>query len=389
MSLEPAVPCGENRVSDLPDLVFVAGYRRCFGSSLACLVNGHPEVLVLDDSRQAVEASAGAAARDVLRRVPPSSGGAALAEDRETRYRALAANLVSRGRRLRWFGDTVSVDAMDDAQLDALGAHALLYVVRDVRSWLLEQATLGKVFEDENVAPLAIRYVCAFLRTFAFPRCVRIRTELLSSDPAAAAAEVGAFLSLELPRRGNAPARVGFEPAPQLTDHPLWRGLLPIFEKYYFAPRQAHDAAEIAADCASLANLAAHPAGVDELYDHPDTGFAAPLPAEPPPARSASRVWTIPWQLMRVAEERLVEVERLAAEVGRLRTACDERLRTIEELHAEANRLRWTCDKRMEVVRALEATCAERLLLIEELHAEAQRRQNIIDDLEKRRWPLR
>lgn len=267
----------------------VLGSRKSGTSTAVAIANAHSDVFCLYevDFTQAPDLGRNA---DLVTFLPDARqlfGGGGTIADALT---ALGKMLTVRGHRFGHIGTKI-IDRGPDL-FARLGCPAL-YLVRDVRTWAAKGRIVTNLIGNANAAPVIAGYVTDYLATFLFPEIRRARLEELIHDHASLPTSIAALLTL--PNAGftewwtrnewrtAAPKnysnwieghRSAFLPPEfqdtkvALAEHPFWRGLLPLFDKYYAGYAGAFPKAEVEADMAAVRAVAtAHSMTLNEGYE--------------------------------------------------------------------------------------------------------------------------
>lgn len=261
-------------------LLFVTGAWKTATSPLVALLNAHPDVFVLYEA--------------VLFADPPSKRGREFlasypeahrffrADAGPEAYRGMQAWLRSAGHPYAVFGDKVPTLSVD--VLRKFAGEAVVYCVRDVRTWLAKKQIHTAYMTKENVVPTAVSFCVHFLESFRLRHRLHIRTETFVEDNDAVIRQLGAFLGMDLAthcsgfwRRvadhppGTPKAAVPWwegshrtsqqrperlDVAVRLRPHPFWDRLLAIFDSYVEVLNTEVDPARIDRDVARLERLA-------------------------------------------------------------------------------------------------------------------------------------
>ncbi len=203
---------------------------------------------------------------------------------------ALGEMLTARGHRFTRIGTKV-IDRGPDF-FAQLGCPAL-YLIRDIRTWAAKGRVVVNVIGNADAVPVIVSYVADYVATFLFPDIRRARLEDLTRDATSLPRDIAALLGLPMNNftewwtrtdwRTQIPKnysnwidghRSAFLPPEfqdtkvTLADHPFWRAILPLFDKYYGGFATAFPNAEVEADLASLRAMpAAHAMTINEGYD--------------------------------------------------------------------------------------------------------------------------
>ena len=266
-----------------PSLLFVSGEAKTGTSSIVGMLNSHPEIFVLYEANpnQAQGLSnRGARVRGALpRHADAFHSRAGLVG---ALPRAIGTLLAELGHPYRYFGDKVLSYLMTDGQFAQMGAASVIYLVRDLRTWLCKNAVVDYFVQEAGVAGRAVMYVSNFLRSFLLPKVLRISMDEMIHQNHAVLVRMGEFLQLPLlPHAKRWWKHVGKYEAgdpkgavnwwkghdssmlrPRTEDtravlrpHPFWEKILPIFDRYYGDLSATHDPAQVQRDRQALQEI--------------------------------------------------------------------------------------------------------------------------------------
>ena len=203
---------------------------------------------------------------------------------------ALGEMLADRGYRFDHLGTKI-IDRGADL-FAQLGCPAL-YLIRDVRTWAAKGRIVTNLIGEASAAPVIAGYVADYVATFLFPDIRRARMEDFTQDRDALPRSIAALLGLpeagftewwtRTEWRTQAPKnysnwidghRSAFLP-PEfqdtkavLADHPFWRALLPLFDKYYAGFAGTFSRQEVETDLAAVRALStSHSMTLNEGYE--------------------------------------------------------------------------------------------------------------------------
>ena len=265
-----------------PSLLFVSGEAKTGTSSIVGMLNSHPEIFVLYEANPNQAQGLSNRGSEFVERYPATRALFTPAQDWLKPYRAIGTLLAELGHPYRYFGDKVLSYLMTDGQFAQMGAAPVIYLVRDLRTWLCKNAVVDYFVQEAGVAGRAVMYVSNFLRSFLLPKVLRISMEEMIHQNHAVLVRMGEFLQLPLlPHAKRWWKHVGKYEAgdpkgavnwwkghdssmlrPRTEDtravlrpHPFWERILPIFDRYYGDLSATHDPAQVQRDRQALQEI--------------------------------------------------------------------------------------------------------------------------------------
>jgi len=255
---------------------FITGGQATGTSTLAGILNCHPEVLMLYEVRMYYD-QLSRYGRLFIEAFPDSRTLFRFEQDPGIAYARLVQWLQARGRHYRYVGDklpSVNVRLLNDLQ-----PYRVLFTCRDIRTWLCKNSVVSFYMTEYDVVPAAIDYTKCLIESFLLPTCLRIRMEDMIRDNLGMVERLSEFLDLDLTTHLDAWwTKVGrwtddpFKSAlkwwelhpscrlePQSEDtqvllrpHDFWDALLPIFDKYFQDPAGSFSPSEIQRDLSAI-----------------------------------------------------------------------------------------------------------------------------------------
>lgn len=273
-----------------PKLLFVIGPHKSSTSSLVGILNCHPGIFMLyetDLTRPAITKYG----LQLLERLPQARRFFHLTDNVETSYRAFARFLCDHtGNEYLYTGDKIVT--MDLAKFQDVDAK-FIFPIRDLRTWLAKDTIIRYYRTDIDAVPVAIDFVRYAIDARRFPSGLCISMEDLIQENDVAVSRLGEHLELDLAARASRWwEKVGLYPSGdpkrfqtwnrghysstqspekvdtvvELEDHPFWREILPIFDRYHGAGAKVSKS-QMRADLARLENLRVeYSAPLGELY---------------------------------------------------------------------------------------------------------------------------
>jgi len=179
-------------------------------------------------------------------------------EDLQTLYSQLQEFLKRKGYPYKYVGD--KLPGLNANFHVSLNAFKVIFSVRDIRTWLGKDLVVRKYGMRQDVIPAAIDYSICFLKSFKLSQVFHVRMEDLISQNEMLFKELGKFLSLDLNHdiqnwwkkipitdKNNPNASDPWwethdsslrqpkenDTVTQISPHPFWEKILPVFDKYY------------------------------------------------------------------------------------------------------------------------------------------------------------
>jgi len=116
--------------------------------------------------------------------------------DYASAYRKLADWLAARGFSYKFFGD--KSPNLDPPGLAAIAAHPVLFMVRDIRSWLAKDGVIQIYQSKHDVTPCAIAYTDILMRSHLLPNVLHVGMSEFFSDLARVKHKIADWLGADL-----------------------------------------------------------------------------------------------------------------------------------------------------------------------------------------------
>jgi hypothetical protein len=272
----------DSRTPVTPGLLFVSGDGKTGTSSMVGMLNSHPDIFVMYEAEPNQVGGPLRRGAEFLERYPAARPLFTSTRDWTAPYRGIAALLAELGHSYRYFGDKVLSDSMTEEQAKQMGAAPVIYLVRNLRTWLCKNIVVDYYVREVGVAECAVKYVDNLLRSFLLPRVLRISMEEMIHHNHAVLVRLGEFLQLPLlPQAKKWWNQVGEYEAgdpkgaviwwkghdssmlrPRVEDthaelrpNRFWEKILPIFDRYYGDLRATHDPVQIQRDRQALREI--------------------------------------------------------------------------------------------------------------------------------------
>jgi hypothetical protein len=278
-----------------PNLLFVSGDAKTSTSTVVGMLNCSPDICLLYEVNFLQGEPRTPRGADLVAAFPESSALFSHQGDLGETYARAAQFFASRGHRFTYFGDKILSSVLTDSQFHMLAPHKLIFLVRDLRTWLCKNIVVDCYgLEKGQIQGTAIHCIDRFIESFLMPRCLRLRMEDVIHHNGKIIGNLENFLQLDLKKslkkwwskvghypsgdpRGLVPWWIGHDSSrlrPLRTDtvarlnaHPFWDRILPIFDKYYQAVDRTFSADEISTDRMTLGRIAELPeARLSDLY---------------------------------------------------------------------------------------------------------------------------
>lgn len=297
------------------EALFVQGVQKTGTSTLVGMLNCHPDIFVLYETNLC-QTAISRYGNQLLKRYPGARQFFRPTNQPAVRYRELAAWLAQQpgNRQYRYFGDKL-IDL--DPDLTQRGeAVRTLFMLRDIRSWLVKQPVVRCYRSDLDVVPVTIAWLKYLIGSFRHRHCLRIWMEDLLNDNAGTLVRLSRWLGLDLttachgwwnrlgqhatgdpksmldwysvhPSSGQPPGRL--DTTVDVHDCPFWDEVLPLAERYRGLGDTCPSHQQISQDLATTETLQRYsPLPLEQCYRNVVTtriGIDTPLQSDPQPAR--------------------------------------------------------------------------------------------------------
>jgi hypothetical protein len=239
-----------------PTLLFVVGPHKTFTSSLVGFLNACPDVFLLYETEPYAARPTKWALR-LLENKPELRKCFAKGDEIERTYRTLYQHLCVGRSEFLYFGDKIAT--IDDSHFDLFRKFKKIVTIRDLRTWLAKESIREAYALDADIVPAACQYVRFLIKSRLADDVLLITLEEAVENLRRQQKRISAFLGddLNIPREWwrsvgeydatdpkslqpwwerHASSSVEAERLDiecQISSHPFWNAILPIFNKYY------------------------------------------------------------------------------------------------------------------------------------------------------------
>jgi len=256
------------------DVLFIIGATKTASSTLLGMLNCHPGIFLFYETDLYLSQPSKYSLR-FLETYPDARYFMGYFEDIGEPYRLAKQYFKNKGFDYQIVGD--KIHGLDN-NFARLKNYPVIFIIRDLRTWLCKEAVVTAYANKKNLIPAAVDYAAYYLESFLLPRALRLRMEDIMKDNAGVIKKLENFLGLELnlgkwwekidqqgmPKdaqrwwEGHASSLV--EPKQldvnsELKPQAFWDAILPIFDKYYLNAEKNFSSEEIASDVAELKKL--------------------------------------------------------------------------------------------------------------------------------------
>lgn len=274
----------------MAETVFIHGLQKTSTSPMVGMLNSHPDICILYETNL-YETRISKYGKQLLKGLPTARRYFFSTDDTGKPYQLLKAHISKEtGEEFRYFGDKL---LSFDARLSQPEKNKVIYMMRDVRSWLVKELIRDLYRTDIDCVIPAIEYLKYIIHAKTNKHALCIRLEDLISDHSGVVEKISAFLDVKIDpekwleqsadqsRRGvksfqkwqgaHPTSTVPFKKQDitvQLEKHPFWDAYLPLFDKYYqLEDSAAVSAEERASDLSMLESLSEYSCtSLDQLY---------------------------------------------------------------------------------------------------------------------------
>ena len=275
------------------EIIFIIGAHKTATSTLVGMLNCHPEIFLLYEN-ELYQPHISRHAKRFLAQYPDARFLFRSSEDLQTLYSQLQEFLKSKGYPYKYVGD--KLPGLNANFHVTLNAFKVIFSVRDIRTWLGKDLVVRKYGMKQDVIPAAIDYSICFLKSFKLSQVFHVRMEDLISQNEMLLKELGKFLSLDLNHdiqnwwkkipitdKNNPKASDPWwethdsslrqpkenDTVTQMSPHPFWEEILPVFDKYYQNLRGGSSPSEIDQDITTLLHLKKYsPLSPQQAFTH-------------------------------------------------------------------------------------------------------------------------
>ncbi len=293
------------------NLLFVQGVQKTGTSTLIGILNCHPEIFLLYETRMA-QALVSRYGNQILDRFPEARRFFRRDCDRNQPYREFFAFIESKfpSHHYRYVGDKL-ID-FDVELIPTQPDQRVVYALRDIRTWLAKEQIVKYYRTDLDVVPATVQYLNYVIGTFRRRNACRVWMEDLINNNDLQIARLGQYLDLDLSKhtdrwwertattdandpkslsdwsRGHPSSRLPptqLDTDVALCDCEFWEEVLDLFDRYFLQSELEATTEEFARDRAAIDRLWQHaPLPLASCYQDIQTtrlGHAPPDRAEP------------------------------------------------------------------------------------------------------------
>jgi len=261
------------------DIIFIIGAHKTATSTLVGMLNCHPEIFLLYET-ELYQPHISRHGKRFLTQYPDARFLFRGSMGLYPLYSQLKEFLRDKGYSYKYVGD--KLPGLNGNFHTSLNTFKVIFSARDIRTWLGKDSVIRKYQMKEDVIPAAIDYSICFLKSFNLSHVFHVRMEDLISQNEILLKKLGEFLSLDLNRhiqkwwqkipitdKNNPKASDPWwethvsslrqpqknDTITQISEHPFWNEILPIFDKYYQNLEGDFTSSEIESDTATLLHL--------------------------------------------------------------------------------------------------------------------------------------
>ncbi|MCB0630489.1 MAG: sulfotransferase [Saprospiraceae bacterium] len=256
---------GGPMLPNTPQPLFVHGVQKTGTSTLVGMLNSHPQVFLLYETRmdKSVISKYG---NQILAQLPEARKFFRNSLNIGEPYLNFASLLAEHNPKAhyRYIGDKII--SLDPQETQRTIPHKVIYVLRDVRTWLCKEQIVRYYRTDLDVVPPAIDYLRYVIGSFQSPNALHIRLEDVILHNTDVFSQLSDFLGLDFsgysdqywkgvgqyeendPKSyvrwfaGHPSSKVkptGLDTQVEPLSHPFWQEYLPLFDKYFEAKSTA------------------------------------------------------------------------------------------------------------------------------------------------------
>lgn len=269
-------------------ILFIVSAGKTASSTLLGMLNCHPDIFLFYET-DLYKSQPSKYSRRFLETYPDARYLMGYQDDIGIPYMRAKDFLSSNGYEFKIVGD--KIDGLD-YNFDKLKKYKVIFIVRDIKTWLCKDAVVDIYSTRKDIIPAAVDYTVYFLQSFLLPDVLHIRMEDIIRDNQGVINKVSDFLGMELnlgkwwekiDKQGNPKkAQRWWEGHPssliepkkldttiEIKPHTFWDTILPIFDKYYQNPERDFSQAEISYDIEELKKLnKLSPVGLTSIYSN-------------------------------------------------------------------------------------------------------------------------
>jgi hypothetical protein len=262
-------------------LLFITGPKKTATSKLALMLNCHQDIFISYEWNIANNAIS-KHAKKFLAQYPEARFLFREDESLVVLYSELEKFFQKRGFKFSIIGD--KLPGIKKRLLNKFSPYKVIFTIRDLESWLCKDDVQKTYLTNYDVVPTAIDYCSLFLNSFRAKDILRLRMADIIQDDRGTLDKVGAFFDMELANMGfnwrnqlnqlehhslyafdkwwegpshgtSALKSSNFDTFTEISPHPFWDTILPIYNKYYTQIDGNFSKTEIDDDSAKLKTL--------------------------------------------------------------------------------------------------------------------------------------
>ena len=275
------------------EIVFVLGASKTGTTAMTRMLNAHPDIFILFESSIGMSSQLDKYTARFLGTYPDSRPLFSYGVTPDVFYPRLQNFLANKGYPFKILGTDAPLFGINAKPIEILSQYQVVYMIRNIRTWLAKNATIAEYFTDNDIVCLAIDYTIAFLKSFLLPRALKVRMEDIIRQNDTIIDALSSFLDvpmrpyldewwkvsfskghpklaqqwIETHLSGSFGPRGVEDTEVKLASHPFWDQFLPIFDTYFQDPNIKVDEKVILADIERLKALKRFsPLGLKETY---------------------------------------------------------------------------------------------------------------------------
>lgn len=269
-------------------ILFIIGAGKTASSTLLGMLNCHPDIFLFYET-DLYKNIPSKYSRRFLETYPDARYLMGHQDDVGVPYEQAREFLRRKGYDFKIIGDATHEL---DFSLDKLKKYRVIYIIRDIKTWLRKDGVVITYTSRKDIVPAARDYTISFLQSFLLPDILHIRMEDIIQDNQGVIDKMSGFLGIELnlgkwwekiDKQGNPKkAQRWWEGHPssltepkkvdvniEIKSHTFWDTMLPIFNKYYQNLEKDFSPEEINHDVEELRKLnKLSPVGLTSIYSN-------------------------------------------------------------------------------------------------------------------------
>ncbi len=281
------------KLRNTPEPLFVHGIQKTGTSTLVGILNSHPEVFLLYETRMD-KTLISKYGNHLLKHLPEARPLFRDTPNIATPYLQLAELLYKKKPNVsyRYVGDKLT--SLDAKTTQQTAPHKVIYLIRDVRTWLCKEQIVKKYRTDLDIVVPAVEYLRYYIESFKTRRALHLRLEDLITNNDQVLIELSKFLELDFSQysqdwwnrigkysesdpktfvawySGHVSSRVkpdSFDTKVTLAPHPFWDSFLPLFDKYFNSESKRFSTQSLNSDLQSLESFKTYaPVPLENAY---------------------------------------------------------------------------------------------------------------------------